>query len=101
MSASGTDQSGTKSFIVAATLSCLFAILLGSGGGFGTSVGFGAVGLVMPVLSTALLTIVLMTGEPWGVVDNHVLPRTFLVVIGIATTFGSVALLWRTRREGV
>jgi hypothetical protein len=75
-------------------------MLLGSGGGFGTSIGFGAVGLVMPILSTALLTIVLLAGEPWGVVDNHFLPRAVLVVIGIVTIFGAVALLWRSRREG-
>ena len=97
MPASGTDQSGTRSFVLASAQSCFFSVLLGSGGGFGTSIGLGAVGLVMPVVSTALLTIVLVTGEPWEVVDQHFLPRAALVVLGIATIVGSLAFAWRFR----
>jgi len=97
MSANSRDQSSARIFVVASALSCGFAMLLGSGGGLATSIGFGAVGLVMPVLSTALLTIVLVTGEPWVVVDNHWLPRTVLAVVSIVTIAGSVMLLWRLR----
>lgn len=99
MSANSTGQSGTKSFAWVVLLSCLFAMLLGFGGGFGTAVGFGAVGLVMPVLAPALLTAVLLTGEPWGLVDNHFLPRAALASIGMATVLASLALLWRDRRQ--
>lgn len=100
MPTSGTDQSGTRGLVLASALSCLFAMLLGSGGGFGTAIGLGAVGLVMPVLSTALLTVVLVTGEPWEVVGQHFLSRAALAVLGIATIAGSTALLWRFRRGG-
>ena len=98
MSTGRTDRSG-GGFLIAAVLSSLFGLLFGSGGGLGSAVGFGAAGLVMPVVSTVLLIIVVMTGEPWGIIDDNPLPRPALVAIGIAAIVGSVVFFWRAHRR--